>query len=117
MDKKAWVAETATKIKAAGFRVFLAESGTYGFFTDETGERVVSFQLDLLQTTFSGNYKTDRPASTGTGWRISDQDTGDYRGMFAEYPPRWAVGDAKWKFTTLDQHLSMYQSSSHYREV
>ena len=28
-------------IKAAGFRAFLAESGTYGFYTDADGSKII----------------------------------------------------------------------------
>jgi hypothetical protein len=109
--------ELTSKIKEQGFRVFIAKSGTYGFFTDTEGSKVVCFQVDFLSPSFSGNYKTDNPKSTGTGWRISDSDTEDYGTIFNAYPPHWAVGDSKWKFTTLDQHLDSYQKSSHYSEA
>ena len=115
--EKEWIAETAKAIKGAGFRVFLAERGTYGFFTDKDGSRVVSFQLDLLRTTFSGNYTTDTPRQTGTGWRIADNDSGNYAEMFDACPPSWAVGSSKWKFTTLEKHTKTYQDSSKYTEL
>lgn len=41
------VKELANKIKATGFRVFIAKSGTYGFYTDTAGSKVVYFQYDL----------------------------------------------------------------------
>lgn len=112
-----WAAELAQKIKGQGLRVFLAERGTYGFFTNEEGSRVVCFGIDGLRTYFSGNYKTDRPQQAGTGWRITDEDIGDYRTMLNAYPPQWATQDAKWKYTTLEQHLNAYQWSSKYTEV
>lgn len=108
------IADTAASIKKAGFRVFLAESGTYGFYTDADGSRVVSFQTDLGQLSFSGNYKTNNPSQTGTGWRLNTQG---YADMFNVVAPAWAVRDAKWQYTTLAQHLKTYQSSSKYREV
>lgn len=104
----------AVDIKAAGYRVFIAERGTYGFYTDAAGSRVVSFQFDLGGFKFSGNYKTDMPRTTGTGWEILK---GTYSDMFAEYPPSWAVRTAKWEYTTLEQHLKTYQSSSKYTEL
>ena len=105
-------------IKAQGYRVFIAERGTYGFYTDQEGSKVISFKADLGNISFSGNYKTNNPKSTGTGWRISDSDKGNYEQMFNSFPPSWAVaGCSKWKYTTLDQHLDDYQKSSKYVEV
>lgn len=107
-------AQLAQEIKAAGFRVFLAESGTYGFYTNADGSRVTCFQYDLGGFRFSGNYKTDQPRMTGTGWEVLK---GSFADMNAEYPPSWATRQSKWSFTTLEQHLATYQASSRYTEV
>lgn len=104
----------AQEIKADGFRVFIAKSGTYGFYTDADGSRLVSFQLDLGGFNFTGNYKTDQPRSTGTGWQLVQNRT--YKEMFNECPT-WSLRGASWKFTTLAQHLATYQASSVYTEV
>lgn len=101
-------------IKAAGFRVFIAERGSYGFYTDAAGSRVVCFGIDLCNVRYSGNYKTSAPKQTGTGWQLQ---TSGYDDMFNQFPPRWAVGDATWKHTTLEQHLKTYQASSKYTEA
>ena len=106
-----------SRIKDSGLRVFIAEAGTYGFFTDSAGTRVVSFQCRSLQVSFSGNYKTNDPGSTGNGWRIMDHDAGGYRNMLDAHPPAYAVGESKWEFTTLAQHVETYQPSSRYIEV
>jgi hypothetical protein len=114
------VAELAQSIKAAGFRVFIAKSGTYGFYTDEAGSRIVSFQFDLGGFKFSGNYKTDQPRSTGNGWGFGegvDISASGLRSMFESTPPQWAVRGANWELTTLEQHLKTYQASSQYVEV
>jgi hypothetical protein len=105
--EKEIVNDLVGKIKAAGFRAFVAERGTYGFFTDADGTQVISFGVDLGTVTVSGNYKTDRPRETGTGWVIEKTvgDVPDVKALFDQYPPRWATGDAKWSFTTLDRHL------------
>lgn len=108
------VQQLAQEIKQAGFRVFIAKSGTYGFYTDAEGSKVVSFQFDLGGFKFTGNYKTSEPRNTGTGWGLED---GDYKNMFNQYAPRWAVRDAQWQFTTLAQHLATYQSSSQFVEL
>lgn len=118
--KKQVINELSQAIINAGYRVFIAESGTYGFFTDNEGTKVISFQYDLGSVSFSGNYKTDNGRQTGTGWRISEQIDLTKSGidsLFNTIPPRWAVGNSNWKFTTLDQHLNTYQRSSRYSEV
>ena len=107
------VAELAASIRAAGFRVFVAERGDYGFYTDADGTRVVSFGPKFGGFKFSGNYKTSNPKSTGTGWQLN---TGSFADMFAATAPKWATQGAKWEYTTLAQHLAVYQSSSKYSE-
>ena len=112
--KQQAVEELASKIKEQGFRVFIAKRGTYGFFTDEQGSKVVSFQIDYLHFSFSGNYISK---SCGTGWRITDDDTGDYKSMMQAQPPLWATNGEQVKTCSLEDHLSRYQSSSEYREI
>lgn len=108
------VRELAAQINAAGFRVFIAESGTHGFYTDAEGARVVSFQYDLGGFKFSGNYKSQ---GCGTGWIIDDK--GDYspeslRTMLDSGAPRWATQGREVHLTTLAQYLTAYQSSSRF---
>lgn len=106
------VKELAKHIKASGFRVFIAKAGSYGFYTDAEGSKVVSFQYGLGGYSFSGNYKTDQPRSTGTGWQLQD---GTYQDMFNECPT-WSLRGASWKYTTLEQYLATYHPSSVYTE-
>jgi hypothetical protein len=113
--KRALIAELVKEIKKEGFRVFLAKDKMYGFYTDNEGLSVVSFGLDICEITFSGNYKTDKPAQTGTGWRFDKIDT--FKGYLNTTAPQWAVGGTKWSHTTLKQHLDDYQASSKYTEV
>lgn len=108
--------ELAKNIKASGFRVFIAKSGTYGFYTDAEGSKIVSFQLDLGGFNFTGNYKTDMPTQCGTGWQLNQSTGRTYQDMFNECPT-WSLRGANWKFTTLAQHLATYQASSVYTEV
>jgi len=118
--EKEMISDLVAMIKAAGFRAFVAERGTYGFFTNAAGSRVISFGIDLGAITFSGNYKTNQPSQTGTGWMIGrtcDIQTSSFEALIDHYPPRWAVGDAKWQFTSLEQHLKTYQESSRYKEA
>jgi hypothetical protein len=109
------IRETAQQAKAKGFRVFIAERGTYGFFTDAAGSRVISFAYDLGTIKFSGNYKTNRPRQCGTGWVIG---TGvSFAAAFNASAPQWATGGATWSYKTLAEYLSEYQSSSKFEEV
>lgn len=110
------VQQLAAEIKNAGFRVFIAKRGTHGFFTDTNGSRVVSFQYEPSGFKFSGNYKSDQPRSTGTGWDMGKAISANYNELFNSGAPRWAVGSAEWKFTTLAQYLATYQSSSVFTE-
>lgn len=114
--KKEMIAELAAKIQKAGFRVFLAAKGTYGFYTDKEGTRVISFQVDLCHISFSGNYITDRPRQTGTGWRITDDIVNDFKEVFNASPPNWATCGATWRFTTIEDHFNRYLKSSKYKE-
>lgn len=106
----------------AGFRAYLAEAGNYGFFTDDEGSRVISFQFNgYFESRVSGNYVTDKPKETGSGWQISADSISvepeEIKKYFNAYPPRWAVGDAQWRLATLEDHQNRYQWSSKYEEV
>jgi hypothetical protein len=110
-----FIAEVAADIKAKGYRVFISGSGTYGIFTDDVGAKVISFGYDLGCVNFSGNYKTDKPMQTGTGWSIGRST--DIDEIFKSSPFHWAVGSSKWKYTTLEQFLKTYQVSSKFEEL
>ena len=88
------IKQLADKIKARGFRVFIGESGTHGFYTDKELKRLVSFQYSL-GLSFGGNYVTYNPRATGQGWRIADSDNGNYGDMLAASVPYWAIARAK----------------------
>lgn len=111
--------EFATRIKALGFRVWLAERDRYGFISDDTGARVVSFSFSD-GTSLGGNYG---PPSTisGTGWRMDTmpddlQTASDVRRVLDTSPPPRAGNG--WKYmTTVEQHLATYGTSSRYREI
>ena len=109
------ILEVSEEIKKQGFQVFVANSGEYGFYTD--GKKVISFQIEFGSIAFSGNYKTDNPRSTGNGWRICDSIPASLTDTLNSMPPQWAVGNSRWTFTTLKQHLDTYQKSSRYTEI
>lgn len=111
------VAKLAQEIAKAGFRVFIAKTGTYGFYTDAAGSRVVSFQYDFAGFRYGGNYKSKK---SGTGWVLAEASFAD---MFAELPPHWATKNEVFEepgervaLTTLAEHLAIYQKSSAYVE-
>lgn len=112
--------ELADFIKQAGYRVFLASRGTHGFYTDQEGTRVVSFQRGLGGFDFSGNYVTDQPLSTGSGWGMGSLAAPTKEGLgriLESNPPQWAVKNSTWSCTTLAQYLAKYQASSKFEEV
>jgi len=115
--KKQAIYELVEEIKTVGFRVFIAKSATHGFFTNADGQRIVSFQYDLGSINYSGNYTTDQPRITGTGWRIAKVSKMSINEIFTSFPPFWATGQSKWNYTTLAQYLATYQRSSQYYEV
>ena len=109
------ILELAKVIKSKGFKVFTAASLTHGFYTDLSGDKVISFDYD---GGFSGNYRTNLGSQTGTGWNITKfLDDDDYPAMLASYPPYWAVGDSDWSYTTLKQYLKTYQSACKFTEI
>jgi len=111
--KKDAIKALAADIVKSGFRAFIAERGTYGFFTDADGTRTIGFQYDLGGIEFTYNYKSDQPRQTGTGCRI---EAGDYGHMLNQGPPGWATRGANARPVTLAQHLATYQQSSKYTE-
>jgi len=120
------IKELAKNLITAGYRVFISKTGTYGFYTDKEGSKVISFQMDLFSVSARGNYKTSAPKQTGQGWRITDcfscfnMDSSDNKDeadkVFNAYPPSWALGSATFKYTTLERHLKEYGQSSGYTE-
>lgn len=124
-DKAELLQPLADHLFKLGYHVYLSSGKDYGFFTDQTGDRVCSFQVDFYSVKFSGNYATDNMRSTGTGWRIApDLLVNDLVTHNAEYfwkmltatAPHWAVGNAKVKYSTLRDHLRQYGRSSGYAE-
>lgn len=119
--------EFAQFIKGLGFRAFVAANDGirgHGFITDAKGERVLSFQMD--DGSLGGNYGPPS-REAGTGWRIHltvwDMKTADdvRKALYATPPDycRRATHDrGGWEyFTTLEQHLGLYGSSSKYQEI
>lgn len=112
------VTELADTLKTYGFRVFLSDRDTHGFYTDESGTKVVSFEFMILSFSFGGNYYSQ---SCGAGWSL-DRDCGiptkeQAQSMLDAMPPYWATKGEQVTVKTLTDHLKDYQKSSRYREI
>jgi hypothetical protein len=113
------VSAFADRITRLGFIVHIAKSRTYGFITDDTARRVLSFSFNDGGS-LSGNYG---PPSTesGTGWRLEKSPYSlatakDVREALYAAPPEWVrrrgVG---WRYlSTVEQYLQQYDSSSQF---
>ena len=122
--KKEALIALAMEIKAnTGYRVFLSErvGCAHGFITNASGSRVVSFQFDGLNLSFSGNYKSK---SCGTGWRmdgveaehVTNKESLD-RIFDNNSAPLWATKGEQVRLVSLDDHLKKYGASSMFVEV
>lgn len=108
-------------VTGLGFKAYLAKDGTYGFITDDSGQRVMSFSFtDVGGGSLSGNYG---PPSTksGTGWRLEQaphdlRTREDVRRALYASPPQWC-GDGWKRYTSVEQHLALYGDSSQYTQV
>lgn len=101
----------AAKLAAWGFKVWRAERGTHGFYSDDTGARVVSFQTTGGQIRISGNYAATR--GSGTGWHIADNAPWD-KSMAQDWltmgAPAWA--NRAPVYVTVAEHMAIYGKSS-----
>lgn len=118
--KKQLIAHIAQRLISYGYTVYIAQSGEYGFYTE--GVRVVSFGGQWnFSVDFSGNYRTNAPTQTGTGWQIAP-DMGDIteeqaRAYITAKAPDWAISGATVvNYTTPEQHLATYGNSSRYTQ-
>lgn len=111
--------EFAQRITALGFHVFLAERGNYGFITDSTETRVLTFSF-TDGSSLGGCYGPPSRES-GTGWRMNAlpymlRTAEDVEKALYAHPPAFCGNG--WKhFTTVKQYLDMYGSSSRFQEV
>ncbi len=103
---------------ACDFEVYIAERGTYGFYTD--GKRIVSFQCERFGgITVYGNCASSRESCTG--WQIITEldDTTITPDMVKSWlvrnSPSWANKNPV--YTTREQYLACYGASSKYRKV
>lgn len=109
----------AYRIKALGFRVFLAEKGTYGYVTDETGSRVMCFS-GTIWGGLSGNYVANR--GSVSGWKMETQlkdlqTKEDVEKALYALAPLWTGVGHSVKYTTEKSYRNLYQDSSKFREL
>jgi len=117
-------AELVSKIKSFGYPVYLSEKGNYGFFTNADGSRVISFHIDYFFFNFSANHKS---IGLGTGYRITNDEkcllweidtfcTAKFLESLINAPiyKSRRKNERFISWTTLNQHLEMYQQSSKY---
>lgn len=107
----------ASRIAQMGFAVYIAKSGTYGFITDASESRVLSFSFADLSASLSGNYGPPSRES-GTGWRMDESPLSltsaakVHEALYAQ-PPSWSRGGWK-RLTTVAEHLAHYGPSSQF---
>lgn len=109
------IADLVRSILQGGLKVYLAEAGTHGFYTDEAEQSMVGFPVELLGLSFTGHYKTSSPETTGTGGGMPRPYP--LRDGLKYGPPLWAPSGAKWRHTTVKEHLNQYDWSSKYHVV
>lgn len=124
VTNKERTAQLVAKIKSFGYPVYLAEKGDYGFFTNLDGSRIISFQIDYFFFNFSANHKS---IGLGSGYRITNDEqcliweidtfcTAKFLESLLNAPAYKSrrKNEKFLSWTTLDQHLAFYQSSSKY---
>ena len=117
------VAAFCERIKVLGFRVYLSKHKDYGFITDDSESRVLSFSF-RDGGSLGGNYG---PPTTqcGTGWRMDGspwdlKTADDVRKALYAFIPSWVGGPtarAAIKPSTVAQYRAAYQSSSCFAEA
>jgi hypothetical protein len=124
--KKEAIAELIPIIKKAGFVVYVAKSGTYGFYTDKAGKKLISFQGEFCGLVFSTNYQSLSGSGAGSGCRITHDPiiptVEDIKSFYNG--PLW-YGNCLTRRniegitgpTTLKQCLKNYQWSSKYKRA
>lgn len=110
----------AQRMIGLGFTAYIAESGEYGFITDDTESRVLSFNVRGYRE-LSNNYGPPSRES-GTGWLLPmntyDLKTAiDVTEALYAMPPPSQCGSG-WKYlTSVKQYLDAYGASSRFTKV
>lgn len=123
MYDKQIATEFAKHVVSKGFTVYMAESGTYGFLTDNSEKRALSFGVDLGSIKLSGNFK-HASRERGRGWRfkrtvhpraLTPTEISDY--LYAQ-APKWALigTTGTVEYATVADMLKQWGSSSKYQK-
>jgi len=115
MYERALFDEIATTLRNYGLFVYRSKSGSYGFYTDGTGDRVVSFQTTGGRTMFSGNYAT---CKDGTGWQMTEdvpRNRDEALALLYALAPAWA--NRAPVYMTCEDYLACYGRSSGFKIV
>lgn len=111
--QKKMIHEFATKAHALGFTVYLADSKGYGFLTDDSRSRVLSFECEFGSIKLGGNYK---PATgCGSGWDMGlvewEPTAEKIKAHLYAAAPNWANKSPE--YTTPEQYTKGYGSSGY----
>lgn len=115
--------EAADRIKAAGFRVFMSEQGTYGFFSDGIGIGYfeAGFPGIRLNTVNAKGSDLSGYSVKGDsdGYRLEELTEETLRKAFATYPAWVRSSDAKRcvKYRNLEQFLNEYWGAKNLKEL
>ncbi len=124
MSDKQTAAEFAKHAANKGFTVYLAKSGTYGFLTDNSETRALSFGVDFGSIKFSGNYR--RPSrNRGTGWRMertvspNELSASEIADLLHANAPQWALSGTTGpvEYATVKDMLKQWGQSSKYQKL
>lgn len=115
-DRKQLILQTARTLKTYGYRAFIAERGTYCFYTNTEGTRVVSIGVEWGCLHVTGNYKSTRPLLSGRNWLITEMidyiSENQAEQFIAEEIPQWVkLISLQVAYTTLDEYLNAYKAS------
>jgi len=117
MHEKETILQFANELVDMGFTVYIAESGTYGFYTNSDQSRVISFGLSYGSVKLSHNCEPHE--ETGTGWTLALPQQWDYDGFNAVLNsglPYWNRVTMPVKMATMATYLKRYQKSSKFWE-
>lgn len=72
--RKKFITTVAAQLTGFGFRVWIAECGTYGFYTKDGAQNIVYLQNGECLGMISFSTCTTPSSRNGTGWNLIDRD-------------------------------------------
>lgn len=120
---KECISQLCEKLKSLGYIVYLAESGTYGFFHRPNEDKHINFQIDYFFFQFSSNHKGN---NIGTGHRLTSDEqcllweidkfcTKDFCERLLNCAPYKSrrKNETFTRWSTVAEHLTFYSSSNY----